>query len=148
MGVKACGAAVKARHLLRVAAVLAVLFGVLFMHSLPLSHPIRAKVASAEPVADGHAHSHDVSAAIASTGGVPSLQSGLCTGDCSCHSGMQHLCLAVLTIAAALIVVKSMSPTSTSDHHHHSVASWFRTHSGRAPPWTVPTLAQLSVLRV
>ncbi|MFH5227562.1 DUF6153 family protein [Antrihabitans spumae] len=138
----------KARHLLRAAAVMAVLFGVLFMHSLPLAHPARAHVASAAHVPDGHAHSHDASAAIAPTAGVPSLQSGQCTGDCSSHSGMQHLCLAVLTIAAALIVVKSMSPTSTTDHHHHCMASWFRIHSGRAPPWTTPTLAQLSVLRV
>ena len=141
------------RHLLRAFAVVAVLFGVMLMHSLPAAHPAAhpggAHTGSAAHAVDIHAQSHEVSGTVlVRDAGVSPADAVPCGGDCGAHAGMQHLCVAVLTVVAALIVVWSWSVSPITERHLEALASWFRRHPGRAPPWTTPTLAQLSVLRV
>ncbi|EID81375.1 putative membrane protein [Rhodococcus opacus RKJ300 = JCM 13270] len=139
------------QHLLRVAAVVAVLFGVLLMHSSPLLDHTGGHPTSSGHDSGVHAHSHDAAAApmpmpledfpVALAG------TGCEGGDCTDHSGL-HLCMAVMTIAAALVLARWYATATTGETAVHSLRALLRHRAGRAPPWTTPTLAQLSVLRV
>ncbi|MBC2644849.1 MULTISPECIES: DUF6153 family protein [unclassified Rhodococcus (in: high G+C Gram-positive bacteria)] len=148
MTVKALGTPTM-QHLLRAAAVVAVLFGVLLMHSSPLLDHSGGHATESAHDSGGHGHSHDAAAAPMTLGDLPAALAGTgCEGkDCSDHSGL-HLCMAVVTIAAALVLARWYATATTSEAAVHSSRPPLRHRAGRAPPWTTPTLAQLSVLRV
>ncbi len=148
MTVKALGTPTM-QQLLRVAAVVAVLFGVLLMHSSPLLDHSAAHPTSSGHDSGAHAHSHDAATAPMTLGDLPVVLAGTgCEGkDCSDHTGL-HLCMAVMTIAAALVLARWYATATTGEAAVHSLRALLRHRAGRAPPWTTPTLAQLSVLRV
>ncbi|QTJ70614.1 hypothetical protein HYG77_34550 (plasmid) [Rhodococcus sp. ZPP] len=149
MAVKALGTTPTPQHLLRLAAVVAVLFGVLLMHSSPLLDH-----SGMHPTASGHhsgapAHAHDGAAVPVALGDIPVALAGTgCEGtDCSDHTGL-HLCMSVMTIAAALVLARWYATATTGQTAVPGLRALLRHRAGRAPPWTTPTLAQLSVLRV
>ncbi|AWK76761.1 hypothetical protein CBI38_35605 (plasmid) [Rhodococcus oxybenzonivorans] len=151
MAVKALGTPTM-QHLLRVAAVVAVLFSVLLMHSSPLLDH-----SGTPPTASGHhsgapahapAHAHDGAAALMDLGAPVVLAGTGCEGtSCSAHTGL-HLCMSVMTIAAALVLARWYATATTGQTAVPGLRALLRHCAGRAPPWTTPTLAQLSVLRV
>ncbi|WKN60401.1 DUF6153 family protein (plasmid) [Rhodococcus opacus] len=148
MAVKALGTPTM-QHLLRVAAVVAVLFGVLLMHSSPLLDHSGGHPTSSGHDSGAHTHSHDAAAAPMALDDFPVALAGTgCEGkDCGDHTGL-HLCMAVMTIAAALVLARWYATATTGEAALHSLRLPLHIQAGRAPPWTTPTLAQLSVLRV
>ncbi len=131
--------------MLRGAAVVALLFGVLLMHSLPLAHP-----AAGHPPVAVHAGSLEHSHGAPEADGPHSasaLAGTRCQGDCSSH-GALHMCMAIVSIAAALVIATSLLASASDDRGVEGRSAWLRSHASRAPPWTTPTLAELSVLRV
>ncbi|ELB90950.1 putative membrane protein [Rhodococcus wratislaviensis IFP 2016] len=149
MAVKALGATPTMQHLLRVAAVVAVLFGVLLMHSSPLLDHTGGHATESAHDSGAHGHSHEAAAAPMALGDLPVALAGTgCEGtDCGDHTGL-HLCMAVMTIAAALVLARWYATAAAGEAAVHGLRAQLRIHAGRAPPWTTPTLAQLSVLRV
>lgn len=148
MAVKMLGTPPTMQQLLRVAAAVAVLFGVLLMHSSPLLDDTCGHPSPSAHDSGAHAPSHDTAAEPMALG-VPSALAGTgCeVGDCGDHSGL-HLCMAVVTIAAALVIARWYATATSGEIAVHSLRAPLRIQAGRAPPWTTPTLAQLSVLRV
>ncbi|HEY9316050.1 DUF6153 family protein [Williamsia sp.] len=136
---------------LMLCAAFAVLFGVLLMHSVPMVHPpaghmvTGANAAYAPPVP--HAAEHV--SAISSTGHPQSAASQLtgCTTDCSGHAGMA-MCMAVITIASALLVVRRLLANRSGDHAGQPGSAQISRHASRAPPWATPSLEKLSILRI
>ncbi|MEU2004614.1 DUF6153 family protein [Rhodococcus sp. NPDC019627] len=149
MVVKVLGTTPTVQQLLRVTAVVAVLFGVLLMHSSPLLDHSAAHPTSSESASAGHVHAHDAAAVPVALGDIPVVLAGTgCEGtDCSDHTGL-HLCMSVMTIAAALVLARWYATATTGDTAVPRLRALLRHRAGRAPPWTTPTLAQLSVLRV
>ncbi|MFV9454932.1 DUF6153 family protein [Rhodococcus sp. NM-2] len=146
MAVKPLGATPTMQQLLRVAAVVAVLFGVLLMHSSPLLDHTGGHATESAHDSGGHGHSH---ATTAEPVALPAALAGTgCEGgDCTDHSGL-HLCMAVVTIAAALVLARWYATAAAGELTVHALRAPLPIQAGRAPPWTTPTLAQLSVLRV
>ncbi|MDX5961946.1 DUF6153 family protein [Rhodococcus opacus] len=151
MAVKPLGATPTMQQLLRVAAVIAVLFGVLLMHSSPLLDHTGGHATESAHDSGAHApsHSHEAAAEPVALGALPAALAGTgCEGGvCTDHSGL-HLCMAVVTIAAALVLARWYATATTGEAAVHSLRLSLHIQAGRAPPWTTPTLAQLSVLRV
>lgn len=144
--VQALGAWSKMQQLLRWAAMVAVIFGVALMHSLPLAHPAGGHTPTAAHTSSLE-HSHAAPAADTPRTD-PALAGTLCQGDCRTHPVL-HMCVAIVTIAAALVVATwLLAYSSADDRRGQGRSAWLRSHASRAPPWTTPTLAQLSVLRV
>lgn len=56
--------------------------------------------------------------------------------------------MAVVVILGLLMHTRSRLAVPTPDSGLLRRASWLRRRAERAPPWTTPTLSQLSVLRV
>ncbi|PBC35442.1 hypothetical protein CJ179_48540 [Rhodococcus sp. ACS1] len=148
MAVKALGATPTMQHLLRVAAVVAVLVGVLLMHSSPLLDHTGGHATESAHDSGGHGHSHEAAEPMA-LGDLPVALAGTgCEGtDCDDHTGL-HLCMAVVTIAAALVIARWYATAAAGEAAVHGLRAPLPIRAGRAPPWTTPTLAQLSVLRV
>ncbi|MFD7011340.1 DUF6153 family protein [Rhodococcus jostii] len=147
---KPLGATPTMQQLLRVGAILAVLFGVLLMHSSPLLDHTGGHATASAHDAGGHGHSHEAAAEpVALMPALPAALAGTgCEGgDCADHSGL-HLCMAVVTIAAALVLARWYATAAAGELTVHSRRAPLLIQAGRAPPWTTPTLAQLSVLRV
>jgi hypothetical protein len=141
------------QQLLRVAAVMAVIFGVLLMHSAPLpghgaQHPTVAEHPTpAAPDISAHAHAQP-HGPVAVRGDVAAVLAGSgCDPDCTSHAGL-HLCMAVVAIAAALVLARWSTLAAATAQTMPRRWAMLRRRAGRAPPWTIPTLAQLSVLRV
>ncbi|QHE74246.1 DUF6153 family protein [Rhodococcus sp. WAY2] len=151
MAVKPLGATPTMQQLLRVAAVIAVLFGVLLMHSsLLLDHTGGHATESAhDSGAHAPSHSHEAAAEPVALAALPAALAGTgCEGgDCTDHSGL-HLCMAVVTIAAALVIARWYATAAAGELTVHGLRALLPIRAGRAPPWTTPTLAELSVLRV
>ncbi|WP_016881517.1 MULTISPECIES: DUF6153 family protein [unclassified Rhodococcus (in: high G+C Gram-positive bacteria)] len=149
MAVKPLGATPTMQQLLRVAAVVAVLFGVLLMHSSPLLDHTGGHATESAHDSGGHGHSHDAAAEPMALDDLPVALAGTgCEGgDCNDHSGL-HLCMAVVTIAAALVLARWYATAAAGEAAVHGLRAPLPIQAGRAPPWTTPTLAQLSVLRV
>jgi Family of unknown function (DUF6153) len=132
-------------------AAFAVLSGVLLMHSVPMVHPpaghmtAGANAAAASPVPLAAEHVSGIS----TTGHPPSATSQLtgCTTDCSGHAGMA-MCMAVITIASALLMVRRPLANRSGDHAVRPGSALFSRHASRAPPWATPTLEKLSILRI
>ncbi|NLE81758.1 MAG: hypothetical protein GX610_19695 [Rhodococcus sp.] len=118
--------------------VAAVVLGITLMHSTPMPPPVDPAIASAVSV-DPHAgHVAPTAAAV-----------GECAGDDDCghHAGL-HLCMAIVVMIGLLTYARSRITVPTSVPVLLRRASWLRRRADRAPPWTTPTLSQLSVLRV
>ena len=149
MAVKPLGAPPTMQQLLRVAAVVAVLFGVLLMHSSPLLDHTGGHATESVHDSGGHGHSPEAATEPVALSALPAALAGTgCEGgDCADHSGL-HLCMAVVTIAAALVLARWYATAAAGELTVHGLRAPLPIQAGRAPPWTTPTLAQLSVLRV
>lgn len=132
------------QQLLRLLAVGAVLVGIVLMHSSPILPASQSAHATASSTASqGYP---DIGAA---ADGLPAvIGSGCADGDeCGHHTGL-HLCMAVVVIAALLVLSRWHLGRVSGDPARAPRLAWLRRRAGRPPPWTTPTLAQLSVLRV
>lgn len=143
---------------LMVCAALAVFASVLLMHSVPMTHPPGGHGASGVPIgapshlAPSSEHAGSGGSDVATT--IPAVVAGSlhmavenCTTDCSAHAGMA-MCMAVITIAAALIVLRRLVRDRPGANAMHSLVPWIGRHASRAPPWAGPSLEKLSVLRI
>lgn len=134
----------------RPALVLVLLAGVLGMHSLAsmgmseMAAPYMTPAAVAAPASSGPAvvgvgARHEAAA----TGATQVVAGGVGAQD----HGVMHQCLAVLStvllLALVLLAVAAATPGRAGVSGGAPRWPW-----GRAPPWTVPSLAELSVLRV
>lgn len=129
---------------------LLVVLSVLGMHSLLGAPP--AAEAHPDPVGAVQAVAVEVHPGAAPSAGAET-EPGACSGRCGGHGGpdlhsLAHLCLAVLVGVVGLLVARLLvrahpgparSPARRLSNAHPD---------RRVPPWTQPTLAQLSVLRV
>lgn len=139
-------------------AAFAVLLGVLLMHSLPMVHPPGGHSAAAAPLSptalhpsttgDHHGNlAHSDAPAAAAAVPLVVFQMG-CTTDCSTsHAGMA-MCMAVITVVAALFLVRRLLMHHCGDDVGHGAVRWLGRHASRAPPWAAPSLEKLSVLRI
>ncbi|KZF11120.1 hypothetical protein A2J03_19815 [Rhodococcus sp. EPR-157] len=125
------------------------LFGVLLMHSAPMSfaspagigeHTMTSTV-SAPPVVSEH------SAALSATA-VESGSAAHCGNGCGDHSSVMHLCLAIVGAVAALAVLRAVVVGFAGSLVHAARMSAVRHRTGHPPPWTIFTLSELSVLRI
>ena len=135
--------------LLGAVGVLAVLFGVLLMHSAPMSfasatgigeHSMTSTV-SAPPVVSEH------SVALSATA-MESGSAAHCGNGCGDHSSVMHLCLAIVGAVAALAVLRAIVVGVAGSLVHAARMSAVRHRTGHPPPWTIFTLSELSVLRI
>ena len=135
--------------LLGAVGVLAVLFGVLLMHSAPMSfasatgigeHSMTSTV-SAPPVVSEH------SVALSATA-MESGSAAHCGNGCGDHSSVMHLCLAIVGAVAALAVLRAIVVGFAGSLVHAARMSAVRHRTGHPPPWTIFTLSELSVLRI
>jgi hypothetical protein len=126
-----------------------VLFGVLLMHSAPMSfatatsigeHSMTSTV-SAPPAVDEHS---GASSATASESG----SAAHCGNGCGDHSSVMHLCLAIIGAVAALAVLRAIVVGFAGSLVHAARLSAVRRRTGHPPPWTIFTLSELSVLRI
>lgn len=120
--------------------VLALIAGVLLMHALP-------------PMPAGSTHSMTTAAATITTHPVPESTSAqvavntdlAAAADTVAHV-MNHPCLAVLTAALAVLLLVGVVVAGRGDREPRRPGAGMSV--GRDPPWTAPTLAGLSILRV
>jgi hypothetical protein len=132
--------------------VLLLLAGVLGMHSLTSMSMSEMAMPSAStssmpalssPSAAGPAVLVLAPHADGTTGAARATAGGVGGQD----QGVMHECLAVLT-AALLLALIVLAVFGGVPERATVGVSTLRWRWGRAPPWTVPSLAQLSVLRV
>lgn len=121
----------------------AVLLGMILMHSTPVATPTTTAVAAT-------VHQSTVPPERSGNANLTSSAAGECAGGDHCDHGIGlHLCMAVMAMMGLLTFVRRYLALPTADTGStRPRASWLRHRLGRAPPWTTPTLAQLSVLRV
>lgn len=116
---------------------LALIAGVLVMHALPaMSGSANHGMVAAE-MAVGH------------TAPGPAKSPWSASGDAAASAVghvMSHPCLAVLTAALMLLLLIGALRTPRVDLNSSSPPTGVP--PGRDPPWTTPTLAKLSILRV
>lgn len=143
------------QQILQLVAVAAVMVGIVLMHSAPLVSPAADSVGHHRvTTSDQQAHAHESPTAF-SGGGLPALDTmstasagaGCDDNDCNHHQGL-HLCMAVVVVAALLTISRWNLTALGVARELRPRMPWLRHRGGRAPPWTTPTLAQLSVLRV
>lgn len=127
------------RHstLLMAGAAFAVMAGVLLMHSVPMVHSPGGHMTSTGSITE-----HSASAA----SGLSQIVEN-CAANCSGHSGMA-MCMAVITIASALIFVRRLLKHHTAGPSRRCGVGLLGRHASRAPPWATPTLEKLSILRI
>ncbi|WP_406232998.1 DUF6153 family protein [Nocardia sp. NBC_01009] len=131
-------APLRASGLPRLLGVLALLAGIIAMHAgvfaIPGDHHMAAAVTTAMP-ADDHG----------------TVATGTDCGSDGCgdsHGGM-HACVFILTaVGLALILVLLYRVTVDRPHLDAAALRNSRPRRERAPPWTVPSLAELSILRI
>lgn len=137
-----------------VGAAFTVVMGVLLMHSVPMVHPpsghsaagVSTVSAAVHPGgSDDHADVAELTAAVAAGPRVV-LEMG-CGDGCSPHVEMA-LCMAVVSVVAALVMVRRLLPSAPAADGAGSHALSMGRHSSRAPPWAAPSLEKLSVLRI
>jgi hypothetical protein len=128
----------RASGLTRLLGVLALLVGIVAMHAgvfaiTPSGHHAMSEVVQAMP-ADDHG-----------------VATGTDCGDDGCgntHGGM-HACVFILTaVAVALMLVLLYRIAVDRPGGGVSTPRGQRPRRERAPPWTVPSLAELSILRI
>ena len=129
-----------------------VLLGVLLMHSVPMVHPPSGHsaagptaVSALHPDVGHHAETNELAAAVMAGSGVV-LEMG-CSDGCSPHVGMA-MCMAVITIATALIVVRRLLDLRENESCSAAWALVMGGYASRAPPWAAPSVEKLSVLRI
>ncbi len=130
-------------------AALVVVFGVLLLHSLPMTHPPGRHGAGpgldAPTVAE---HSH-ASLTAMSHPAVPATAVATMSSATDHTSGMaMGMCMAMVTVVAALLLVRHLAPDSDQNDAARSRPTVVRRHQSRAPPWAGPTLEKLSILRI
>ncbi|MFE7800526.1 DUF6153 family protein [Nocardia sp. NPDC057440] len=122
----------------RLLGVLALFAGIVAMHAgvftIPGEHHMAATVAAAMPAEDHGA---------AATGTD-------CGGDgCGDSHGGMHACVFILTaVGLALMLVLLYRVTGDRPHLDTALPRNGKPRRERAPPWTVPSLAELSILRI
>lgn len=128
---------------------LVVLFGVLLMHSAPMSftsaagigeHSMTPTMSTPPPVSE---HSAALSAPA-----TESASPAYCGNGCGDHSSAMHLCLAIVGVVAALAVSRAIVVDFAGSLVHAARMSTVRHRTGHPPPWTILTLSELSVLRI
>lgn len=122
---------------------------VLGMHSLLGAPP--AAEAHPDPVGAVQAAAVEVHPGAAPAGAE--TEPGACSGSCGGHGGpglhsLAHLCLAVLVGVVGLLVARLLVRTHPGIARRPARRPSNAHADRRVPPWTQPTLAQLSVLRV
>jgi hypothetical protein len=127
------------RHstLLMAGAAFAVMAGVLLMHSVPMVHSPGGHMTST-----GSMTEHSTPA----VSGISQIVEK-CAANCSGHAGMA-MCMAVITIASALIFVRRLLKHHTAGPSRRWGVGPLGRHASRAPPWVTPTLEKLSILRI
>lgn len=135
--------------LLGAVGVLVVLFGVLLMHSAPMSfasaagigeHSMTSTVSTPPAVSE---HSAELFATA-----TESVSAAHCGNGCGDHSSVMHLCLAIVGAVAALAVLRAIVVGVAGSLVHAARMSTVRHRTGHPPPWTIFTLSELSVLRI
>ncbi|WP_328405985.1 DUF6153 family protein [Nocardia sp. NBC_00403] len=131
-------APLRASGLPRLLGVLALLAGIIAMHAgvfaVPGEHHMAAAVTTAMP-ADDH--------------GTAATGTDCGSDGCGDSHGGMHACVFILT-AVGLILILVLLYRVTVDRPHLDAAALRngRSRRERAPPWTVPSLAELSILRI
>ncbi|MUL64122.1 hypothetical protein BOO86_06560 [Mycobacterium sp. CBMA 234] len=118
-----------------VVAVLVLIAGIVGMHSLI--------------VASGHAPSRHHPVAVHQTAAAAGVQTTLSDAcDCNGHNGF-HACVFVMTELLTILGLALLCWLGVTSHQdvHARVRQALRRRQ-RAPPWTVLTLAELSLLRI
>ncbi|AZI58864.1 hypothetical protein EH165_12665 [Nakamurella antarctica] len=134
-----------ATWLTRALTVVAVLAGVLLMHSLSVQ-----PTASGAPGPSG-THSAMVMPA-AGLGASPDAESSghteHCASDgCSSHAAL-HLCMAVIAAVGTALVLMKLARSGGRDVVGRVRAAMAGGVQGRDPPWALPPLRKLSILRL
>ena len=123
--------------LMMAGAALAVLAGVLLMHSVPMVHSPGGHSVAAGPMTE---HSTP------SASGISQIVES-CSTHCAGHGGMA-MCMAVITIVSALMIIRRLLKNYSAGLARQSGIGPFGRHASRAPPWATPTLEKLSILRI
>lgn len=134
----------------RTSAALVVVFGVLLLHSLPMTHPPAGH--GAGPRLDSPTvaeHLHGASLTAMSHPAVPATAGTTMSSATDHTSGMaMGMCMAVVAIVAALLLIRHLAPHSDQNDAGRSRPTVMRRHRSRAPPWAGPSLEKLSILRI
>ncbi|MFQ6392198.1 DUF6153 family protein [Nocardia sp. KC 131] len=130
----------RASGLTRLLGVLALLAGIIAMHTGVFSiSPSGQHHMAAETTAAMPADNHGDTATGTDCGG---------DGCGSAHGGM-HACVFILTaVGLALMLVLLYRITVDRPHSPNTAPRNDRPRRERAPPWTFPSLAELSILRI
>lgn len=129
--------------------VLVLIAGVLGMHSLAsmgmseMAMPTPAVPSVSSPAGAGPVELVGIHHEGSTAGATQAAAVGVGAQD----HGAMHECLAVLT-AVLLLVVLVLAVAAATPERATVGGAGVRWQWGRAPPWTVPSLAKLSVLRV
>lgn len=131
----------------------AVVFAVLGMHTLLGPGPAPAHAGAHPAAAAGHTAPLDTMGSAAPDAAAHCPGSGCPGHDAPSPVGgahtLAHLCVAILagitTVLLMLVLLLATRPSTWAARSHRAKAgrAWWR-----APPWTAPSLTQLSVLRV
>lgn len=118
--------------------VLALIAGVLLMHALPSmpagsTHSMTTAAMTTHPVPE-------------STSAQVAVNTDLAAAADTVAHVMNHPCLAVLTAALAVLLLVGVVVAGRGDREPRRPGAGMSV--GRDPPWTAPTLAGLSILRV
>lgn len=130
--------------------IIVLLTGVVAMHVGVLA-PGHAHGAEATHAEETHAEAHDHSVAMTDGDKAALAASDPCPdGACSSGHSMLHACVFVLS-AAALMLVLTLLYWIGMDRIRRVLPTNVRYHARRrerSPPWTVLSLAELSILRI
>lgn len=128
---------------------LAVLFGVLLMHSAPMPF------AAAEGISEHTMTATTITpsnlggqSSASSTQTMESVSAAHCGNGCTDHVSAMHLCLAIVGAFAALTALRAIVNGVAVTSSRAARIPTARHRPGRPPPWTILTLFELSVLRI
>jgi hypothetical protein len=136
--------------LARTSAAIVVVLGVLLLHSLPMTHPPGGHVAGpgldSATIADQR---HDGAATTMSHHVAPA-KAVVTLSSATVHTSdmAMGMCMAIVTIVAALLLIRHLAPHSDQDDAAWSHLTAMGRHRSRAPPWAGPSLEKLSILRI
>jgi Family of unknown function (DUF6153) len=142
-------------HCRRACAALVVVFGVLLLHSLPMTHPPGGHGSGAQlhaPASVGETPGTPATTGTHHGPAAPVPDAAVTATMSSAIDGTPHLamamCIAMVTIVAALLINLYLAPHSDQKSGGRSRAASSGRHLSRAPPWAGPTLEKLSILRI
>lgn len=135
----------------RASAAVVIAFGVLLLHSLPMTHPPGGHSSGQQLHAPAPAGEQPGAAPATVThqaGTAHTLTAAMSSGVESTTHVPMAMCMAMVTAVAALLVIWHLSPDSDQNAAARSRSTGVGRHLSRAPPWAGPTLEKLSILRI